>query len=198
GPRAAARPCLSAQAALAAGPPSVAAGLVRAALLPPRGPAARAKARLFLRFVSPGRKVKVKVKGAQIASFYRYKKAHLIQSFPRSPRPLPMGERERGKALTRGPIPAILVSAERVFSAPGFRSPPSRGAVFILQPLSHLVNSFLLNRKVYFPSSDNSRSTPSTERSREVNSSAKAYSIVTAWSEWFSAFLTASRSPVRW
>src|SRR5699024_9550219 len=93
GPRAAARPCLSAQAALAARPPSVAAGLVRAALLPPRGPAARAKARLFLRIVSPGRKVKVKVKGAQIASFYRYKKAHLIQSFPRSPRPLPMGER---------------------------------------------------------------------------------------------------------
>lgn len=68
------------------------------------------------------------------------------------------------------------------FSTPGFRSPPAWGAVFILQRRPHFVNSFLQTRKVYFPSSDNSSSTPSTVSSRWVNSSAKAYSIVTAWS----------------
>lgn len=54
------------------------------------------------------------------------------------------------------------------------------GAVFILQRRPHLVNSFLPTRKVYFPSSDNSTPTPLTGRSRWVNSSASAYSIVTA------------------
>ena len=85
------------------------------------------------------------------------------------------------------------------FSAPRVFGPHRPGALSLYYyappPLS--THFFAGHGKVYFPSSDNSVATPSTERSREVNWSAKAYIIVTAWSEWLSALRTASISPVR-
>ena len=68
------------------------------------------------------------------------------------------------------------------FQRPGFSVPTVPGRCLYTTLLPRKCQLFFADTEVYFPSSVNPAPRPSTERSRDVNSSAMAYSIETHWS----------------